>query len=59
MLPLFAGLPASPLGQLLVGIVALAVVVLVARVLLSVAWKILLVAGVVVAALYAVNLLAL
>jgi len=49
-------LPDSPLGKLLVAIVALAVIVLVGRVVLSVAWKLLLIAGVVVAALYAVSL---
>ncbi|PSQ26177.1 hypothetical protein BRD03_10845 [Halobacteriales archaeon QS_9_68_17] len=49
-------LPDSPLGKLLVAIVALAVVVLVGRVVLSIAWKLLLIAGVVVAALYAVSL---
>ncbi|QDX40599.1 hypothetical protein [Salarchaeum sp. JOR-1] len=49
----------SPLGTLLVAIVALLVIVLVGRVLLSVAWKLLLVAGVVVAALYALSVLGL
>lgn len=49
-------LPDSPLGKLLVAIVALAVIVLVGRVVLSIAWKLLLIAGVVVAALYAVSL---
>jgi low affinity Fe/Cu permease len=49
-------LPNSPLGKLLVAIVALAVIVLVGRVVLSVAWKLLLIAGVAVAALYAVSL---
>lgn len=49
-------LPDSPLAKFLVAIVALAVVVLVGRVVLSIAWKLLLIAGVVVAALYAVSL---
>ncbi|MEE6209418.1 hypothetical protein U3A55_04480 [Salarchaeum sp. III] len=49
----------SPLGNLLVAIVALLVIVLVGRFLLSVAWKLLLVAGVVVAALYLLSVLGL
>ena len=49
-------LPNTPLGKLLVAIVALAVIVLVGRIVLSVAWKMLLIAGVVVAALYAVSM---
>jgi len=53
LLPLQSlGLPASPLGQLLVGLVALAAVVLVGRVLLSIAWKLVLVAIVLVGGLY-------
>jgi hypothetical protein len=46
------GLPATPLGQLLVGLVGLAAVVLVGRVLLSIAWRLVLVAIVVVGGLY-------
>lgn len=46
----------GPLRNLLVAIVVLAAVVLVGRVLLSVAWKLLLVAGVVVGVLYALSL---
>jgi hypothetical protein len=49
---LAVGLLATPLGKLLVGLVALAAVVLVGRVLLSIAWKLLLVAIVVVGGLY-------
>ena len=49
-------LPNSPLGKLLVAIVALAVIVLVGRIVLSVAWKMLMVAGIVVAALYAISM---
>ncbi|MGB9987404.1 hypothetical protein [Salarchaeum japonicum] len=49
----------SPLGNLLVAIVALLVIVLVGRFLLSVAWKLLLVAGIVVAALYVLSVLGL
>lgn len=45
-------LTAMPAGELLVAIVALAVVVLIARIVLSLAWKVLLVAGLVVGALY-------
>ncbi|WP_128476308.1 hypothetical protein [Halorussus pelagicus] len=47
-----SGLLATPLGKLLVGLVALAAIVLVGRVLLSVAWKLLIVAIVVVGGLY-------
>ena len=50
------GLLNSQLGQLLAAIVALTVIVLVGRIVLSVAWKLLMVAGVVVAALYGVSL---
>lgn len=45
-------LPADPLGQLLVALVGLAAVVLVGRVVLSVAWKLLVVAILVLSALY-------
>ncbi|UPW00943.1 hypothetical protein M0R88_02295 [Halorussus gelatinilyticus] len=55
--PLGSGLLADPLGQLLVGLVALAAIVLVGRVLLSVAWKLLLVAIVVVGGLYTAGVL--
>ncbi|MFC4447824.1 hypothetical protein [Halorussus aquaticus] len=56
-LVLAAGLLATPLGKLLVGLVALAAVVLVGRILLNVAWKLLLVAIVVVGALYTTGVL--
>jgi hypothetical protein len=49
----------SPLGRLLLAILVLALVVLVGRIVLSVAWKLLLVAAAVVAALYALSLLSL
>ena len=52
-----AGLLATPLGKLLVGLVVLAAVVLVGRVLLSLAWKLLLVAIVVVGGLYTAGIL--
>lgn len=45
-------LPADPLGQLLVALVGLAAVVLVGRMVLSVAWKLLVVAILVLGALY-------
>jgi len=51
------GLPTSPLGQLLVGLVALALVLLVGRIVLSVAWKLVLVAITVVGAVYAAGVL--
>ncbi|USZ67675.1 hypothetical protein NGM10_13180 [Halorussus salilacus] len=54
---LFVGLLATPLGKLLAGLVVLAVVVLVGRIVLSVAWKLLLVAIVVVSALYTAGVL--
>ncbi|WP_137284974.1 hypothetical protein [Halorussus salinisoli] len=54
---LAAGLLATPLGTLLVALVALAATVLVGRILLNVAWKILLVAIVVVGALYTAGVL--
>lgn len=47
----------SPVGNLLVAVVALLVVVLIGRFLLSVAWKILLLAGVVIGALWVLSLL--
>ncbi|MFB6217861.1 MAG: hypothetical protein ABEH77_01590 [Halobacteriaceae archaeon] len=53
---LAVGLLATPLGKLLLAIVALAVIVLVGRIVLSVAWKLLLVAGVVVGAAYLLSL---
>jgi hypothetical protein len=56
-LALAAGLLATPLGKLLVGLVALAAIVLVGRIVLSIAWKLLLVAIVVVGALYTAGVL--
>ena len=56
-LPLFVGLLATPLGKLLIGLVALAAIVLVGRVVLSVAWKLLVVAIVVVGGLYTAGIL--
>jgi len=49
----------APLQNLLVAIVALAVIVLVGRFVLSVGWKLLIVDGVIVAALYLLSLLGL
>jgi hypothetical protein len=61
--PLQAGpldsLLADPMGQLLVGLVVLAVVVLVGRFVLAVAWKLIVVAAVVVAAVSAVGVVGL
>jgi len=51
-----APLLATGTGRLLVALVVLALVVLVGRLVLSVAWKLLLVAIAVVAALYVVSL---
>jgi len=53
------GVLSDPLGQLLVGIVVLAVAVLVVRFALAIAWKLLLVAAVVVAAAYALGVVGL
>lgn len=55
--PLFVGLLATPLGKLLIGLVALAAIVLVGRIVLSVAWKLLVVAIVVVGGLYTAGVL--
>ncbi|WP_435175590.1 hypothetical protein [Halorussus sp. AFM4] len=52
-----AGLLATPLGKLLAGLVVLAAVVLVGRILLSLAWKLLLVAIVVVGGIYTAGVL--
>ena len=56
-LALAIGLLATPLGKLLVALILLAVVVLVGRLVLSVAWKLLLVAIVVVGAAYTAGVL--
>lgn len=56
-LPLAVGLLATPLGKLLVGLIALAAIVLVGRILLSIAWKLLVVAIVIVGGLYSVGVL--
>jgi len=57
MIALFAGLLATPVGKLLAGLVVLAAVVLVGRIVLSVAWKLLLVAIVVTGAVYTAGVL--
>jgi hypothetical protein len=49
------GLLATPLGKLLVALVAITVIVLVGRVVLSVAWKLLVVATIIVAGLWLVS----
>jgi hypothetical protein len=51
----FHGLLSTPTGQLLGAILVLAVVVLIGRVLLSLAWKLLLVAALIVGVLYALG----
>ena len=56
-LALFVGLLATPLGKLLIGLVALAAIVLVGRIVLSVAWRLLVVAIVVVGGLYTAGVL--
>ncbi|WP_158056079.1 hypothetical protein [Halorussus halophilus] len=52
LLTLLAGLTATPLGQLLVALVILLGVVFVGRLVLSLAWRLLFVAVVVVGILY-------
>jgi hypothetical protein len=59
LLPLVGALGGVPLQNLLVAIVALAVIVLVGRFVLHVAWKLLVVAGVVVGLLYVLSLVGL
>lgn len=54
---LAAGLPATPLGKLLVALVAFAILVLVSRIVLNLAWKLLLVAIIVVGAFYTAGVL--
>ncbi len=49
------GLTSSPLGTLLVALVAITVIVLVGRFVLSVAWKLLVVATILVGAAWAVT----
>lgn len=56
LLTLLAGLTATPLGQLLVALVVLLVVVFVGRLVLSLAWRLLFVAAVVVGILYALTI---
>lgn len=53
--PGLGGLLATPLGKLLVALVAITVIVLVGRFVLSVAWRLLVVATIVVAALWVVS----
>ncbi len=56
-IPLFVdALPSDPLAQALVGIVLLALVTIVGRFLLSLAWKLLMFAAVGVAVLYGLTL---
>ena len=61
MLPplVLGGLLSTQLGQLLVAIVVLAVIVLVGRFVLHVAWRLLVIAGIVVALLYVLTALGL
>lgn len=56
MFGLEAYMPASQLGQLLVGLVALAVTIFVTRFVLSIAWRLALLAAFVVAVIYGVSL---
>jgi hypothetical protein len=54
---LLGGMAATPLGKLLLALVAITVIVLVGRFVLSVAWKLLVVATIVVAGLWVVSTL--
>lgn len=54
--PLVLGLPNSPLAQLLVALVLLAVVMVVGRIILAMAWRIVVVAALVVAVVYGLSL---
>lgn len=49
---LLGGVAATPLGKLLLALVAITVIVLVGRFVLSIAWKLLLLATIVVAGLW-------
>jgi hypothetical protein len=52
---LLGGMTATPLGTLLLALVAITVIVLVGRFVLSVAWKLLVVATIVVAGIWVVS----
>ncbi|MEF8828133.1 MAG: hypothetical protein V5A38_12045 [Halolamina sp.] len=49
-------LPAGPLGQALIAIIAIAVVILVGRIVLSIAWRLVLIASVVIGALWLLSI---
>jgi hypothetical protein len=53
--PAARGLLATPLGKLLVALVAITVIVLVGRFVLSVAWRLLVVATIIVAVLWVLS----
>lgn len=55
LLPAVVGLLATPLGQLLVGLVVIAIVIILGRIVLNIAWKLVLIAAVVVGILFAVT----
>lgn len=58
LLPAAVGLLATPLGQLLVALLVIAVVIILGRIVLNVAWKLVLIGAVVVGILFvATNIL--
>lgn len=59
MFPVDMLLQASPLAQLFVGLIALAVVILIGRFALQIAWKLVLVATVLVGIAYALSVFSL
>lgn len=50
--PIQMGIAATPLGRLLIGLVAVAAVIIIGRVVLAVAWKLVTIAAVIVALLF-------
>lgn len=53
--PMQAGIAASPFGRLLLGLVAVAVVIIVGRMVLAVAWRLVTIAAVIVALLFVIS----
>lgn len=49
-------LPAGPLGQALIAIIAIGIVILVGRIVLSIAWRLVLIASVVIGLLWLVSI---
>ena len=49
-------LPAGPLGQALIAIIAIGIVILVGRIVLSIAWRLVLIASVIIGLLWLVSI---